>query len=170
MSRLTYEQIRPTEKQVEENSTLMDNVVKEIVTPYVKDLDKYVEFIASILKDGQNPPTNAELDDFCMNLSTYIYFASGMCEYLGIRDDISKAIYREIYHSKRAELDSGTVADKNSLAELQSQNEQLTSICFTRAYKIMRSKVDAAQELLSSIKKVISRRMQEYELTRLQSN
>ena len=167
MAIITSEQIKKLSGEVEANSELMDEVVQSIIEPYCKDLDKYVLFIKDCLGDGENPPTNEELDDFCMNLSTLIYFASAMCEQIGIRDDISKAIYKEIYHSKRSALEHGTVADKNSLAELQSQNEQLTSICYSRAYKIMKAKVESAQELLGSAKKVLSRRMSEMELTRI---
>lgn len=152
---------------VENNSKTIDSIVDEIIQPYCKDLDNYVLFIKDCLKDGENPPTDGELDDFCLNLSTYIYFAGGMCEQLGIRDDISKAVWKETYHSSRAGLDKGTVADKDSLAELNSQQEQLTNICYNRAYKIMKSKVENAQELLQSCKKVLSRRMQETELTRI---
>ena len=106
--------IKPIEDKVEENSREMDAVVDNIIQPYIKDLDKYILFIKDILADGQNPPTDAELDDFVMNLSTYIYFASGMCEQLGIRDDIAEAIYKEVYHSSRSNIEAGTVADKNS--------------------------------------------------------
>lgn len=162
------ENLSPIQEQIEANSLLMDEIVQQIIEPYCMDLDNYVMFIRDVLRDGNNPPTNDELDDFCMNLSTLIYFASSMCERLGIRDDISRAIYKEIYHQKRSEISTGTVADKNSLAELQSQNEQLTSICFSRAYKQMKAKVESAQELLSSCKKVLTRRMSEYELTHMQ--
>lgn len=153
--------------QVEEHSKIIDNIVGDIINPYCKDLDKYVLFIKDCLKDGENPPTTDELDDFCLNLSTYIYFAGGMCEQLGIRDDISKAVYKEMYHTARANLDKGTVADKDSLAELASQEEYIVSSAYTRAYKTLRSKIENAQELLSSCKKVLSRRMAEYELTRI---
>ena len=90
-----------------------------------------------------------------------------MVEQLGIRDDIAKAVYKETYHTTRASQDKGTVADKDSLAELNSQQELLTSICYTRAWKTMKSKVENAQELLQSCKKVLSRRMTEAELTRI---
>ena len=153
--------------RIENNSSQLENIVNDIINPYCKDLDKYVRFIADCLHDGENPPTDAELEDFCMNLSTYIYFAGGMCEQLGIKDDIGKAIYKEIYNTARANQDSGTVADKNSLAELSTQQEQLTSVCYTRAYKVMKSKVENAQALLSSVKKVLYHRMQEQELTRI---
>lgn len=157
------------QENIESNAGALDRIVDEIISPYCRDLDKYVRFIKDCLKDGENPPTNEELDDFCMNLSTYIYFAGGTCEYLGIRDDIAKAVYKEMYHTARANQSSGTVADKDSLAELASQEEYIVSAAYNRAYRCMKTKVENAQELLQSCKKVLSRRMQEYELTKLQS-
>ena len=153
--------------RVENNSIQLDEIINGIIRPYCKDLDAYIEFIAECLKDGENPPTTQELEDFCMNLSTRIYFAGGLCEQLGVRDDIAKAIYKETYNSSRSSIDKGTVADKDSLAALNSQEEALISSAYTRAYKTMKSKVDAAQELLSSCKKVLSHRIQEEELTRI---
>ena len=155
------------QENIESNAGALDTIVNDIIAPYCRDLDDYVSFIKDCLKDGENPPTNEELDDFCMNLSTYIYFAGGTCEYLGIRDDISKAVYKEMYHTARASQSSGTVADKDSLAELASQEEFIVSAAYNRAYKIMKSKVENAQELLASVKKVLSRRIQEAELTRI---
>lgn len=156
------------QKKVEQHSDSIMKIVNEVIEPYCKDLDKYVVFIRDCLKDGERPPTNEELDDFCMNLSTLIYFAGGMCEQLGIREDISKAVYKEVYHTARASQSEGTVADKDSLAELASQQEQITNVCYSRAYRIMKSKVESAQELLGSVKKVITRRCQELELTHMQ--
>lgn len=161
------EEIKDIQEKVEEHSRIIDDIVYDIISPYCKDLDKYVDFIKECLKDGENPPTTDELDDFCLNLSTYIYFAGGMCEQLGIRDDIAKAVYKEMYHTARASQDKGTVADKDSLAELASQEEYIVSASYNRAYKTLKSKVENAQELLSSVKKVLSRRIQEYELSRI---
>ena len=156
--------------KIENNSSQLDSIVDEIVHPYSKDLDKYVDFIRSCLADGTEKASDVELEDWCLNLSTLIYFAGCMCERLGIREDISKAVYKEIYHTARASQDKGTVADKDSLAELASQEEQLVNVCYSRAYKIMKAKIDNAQELMSSCKKALSRRMQEMELTRLGGN
>ena len=121
------------QENIESNAGALDTIVNDIIAPYCRDLDKYVGFIKECLKDGENPPTNEELDDFCMNLSTYIYFAGGTCEYLGIRDDIAKAVYKEMYHTARASQSSGTVADKDSLAELASQEEYIVSAAYNRA-------------------------------------
>lgn len=162
------DRIREIQEKVESHTNDIMVIVNSIIEPYCRDLDNYVLFISDCLKDDENPPTSDELDDFCMNLSTLIYFAGGMCEQLGIRDDISKSVYKEVYHTARASQETGTVADKDSLAELFSQQEQITNICYNRAYKIMKSKVENAQELLGSCKKVLSRRMSEFELTHMQ--
>lgn len=164
---INIDKIKDIKLHIENNSKTIDSIVNEIIQPYCKDLDNYVRFISDCLKDGETPPTDEELDDFCLNLSTYIYFAGGMCEQLGIRDDISKAVWKETYNTARSVQDKGTVADKDTMAELNSQQEQLTNICYNRAFKIMKSKVENAQELLSSCKKVATRRMNEYQLTHL---
>lgn len=163
----TEEKVTEIRSRVEHNSSKVQEIVDEIVEPYVKDLDNYVDFIRSILKDGENPPTAQELDDFCMNLSVYIYYASGMQEQLGIKDDIARAIYKEMYHASRDSIEKGTIADKDSLAELASQNEALISSAYKRAYNTVKAKVSAAQEIMGSVKKIISRRMAETELTRI---
>lgn len=152
---------------VESNSEKMDSIVNDIISTYVEELDKYVAHIDERLCQKENPPLDAELESFCLNLSTLIYFAGGMCEQLGIRDDIAKAVYKEMYNTSRDNIAVGTVQDKNSLAELASQQEQLVSIAYTRAYKIMKAKVENAQELLASCKKAVSRRMQEQQLTNM---
>ena len=167
---MSDEKIASVKDTVEDNSQQIADIVNSIIQPYCQDLDNYVKFIKECLKDGESPPTNQELEDFCMNLSTYIYFAGGMQEQLGIRDDIAKAVYKEHYNASRNALQKGTVADKDSLAELYSQEQAIISVAYTRAYKIMKSKVENAQELLQSCKKVLSRRMQEMELTRIGGN
>ena len=163
---LNVKRVKEIQLHVENNYDKINDIVKGIIKPYTKELDEYVQFIKDILKDGENPPTIQELEDFCMNLSTDIYFAGGMQEQLGIKDDIARAVYKEVYNTSRDEK-SGTIADKNSLAELASQQEYLTNVCYTRAYKMTKAKIEAAQEILASCKKIISRRISEMELTRI---
>lgn len=150
---------------VEDNSQVVDKIVLDIIEPYISDLDTYVSFVSDCLKDGNNPPSDAELEDFCLNLSAKIYWASGGQELLGIRADISEAVRKETFNNARDEH-KGTVQDKNSKAELASQQEQLVSICYQRAHKTMKAKVESAQELLGSCKKVLTHRMEELQLTR----
>lgn len=164
---IDLEKISEIKLHIENNSKQMDEIVDTIITPYVEDLDKYVAHIDERLCQKENPPSDVELESFCLNLSSLIYFAGGMCEQLGLRSSIATAVYKEMYNTSRDSLTTGTIADKNALAELQSQQEYLVDIAYKSAYKIVKSKVDNAQELLSSCKKAISRRMQEVELTKM---
>lgn len=164
-SSLNPETVSKIRLHVEDNSQVVDKIVSEIIEPYISDLDNYVAFISDCLKDGNNPPSDAELEDFCLNLSAKIYWAGGGQELLGVRDDIAKAVYKETFNNARDEH-KGTVQDKNSKAELASQQEQLVSICYNRAYKTMSAKIENAQELLGSCKKTLTHRMNEMQLTR----
>ena len=159
--------IRKNQKAIEADFKELNEIIERILKPYSKSLDEYVKVITEALHDINNPPTTSDLDYYCMHLSTDIYWANSISEQLGIKDDISKALYKEMYNTVRDSSD-GTVADKNSLAELSSQQEYLTNVCYSRAYKIMKAKVENAQELLQSIKKVLSHRINEENLTRMQ--
>lgn len=156
--------------KVEENSGKLERTINEIIEVYSGELDEYLNFVRGILRNDEQPPTDAELDDFALNISTLIYFTSVGCEQMGIRDDLSRAAYKEAYNVARSLLDKGTVADKNMQAEIDAQAEHIVNIVYSKAYKILKAKVESAQEVLASVKKVMSRRMNEAELSRMQTN
>ena len=155
---------------IEENSAEIDKTINDIIERYSGELDDYMSFIRGILRNDEQPPTDAELDDFALNLSTMIYYTSVGAEQMGIRDDISQSKYKEAYNVARSLQKSGTVADKNTQAELDAMAEKVVNIVYNKSYKILKAKVESAQEVLSSVKKIISRRMNEAELSRMQIN
>ena len=156
--------IEVLQDRVNNNSKMINDLTNKLVADYCKQLDDYVRFIQSILQDDKHPPTAEELDDFVMNLPTLLYFCGEAQENLGIKTDVAKAVKQEKYNEVYNELQKGTISDKTSKAELAVQSEEITRIIYDRAYKIVKEKMNAAYELLSSCKKVISRRMSEYEL------
>ncbi len=158
--------------KIEANSSEIEKTVSDITSVYSDELDEYVRWVRQLLResDSAGPITDTELDDIVMNLSTIIYFTSTGCEQLGIREDISRSAYKEAYNTARSMLSAGTVADKNAEAEIQTLQERIVEIIFSRSYKILKAKVENAQELLASAKKIISRRVSEYELSRIQVN
>lgn len=155
---------------IEINSKTLELTVNDVISAYSKELDEYMTFILDILKDDTKPATDVELDDFAMNLSTLIYFTSVGAEQMGIRDDLSRAAYKEAYNVARSAIVKGTVADKNMQAEIEAQAEHVVNIVYNKSYKILKAKVESAQEVLASIKKVMSRRQAEFELTRMSLN
>lgn len=63
----------------------------------------------------------------------------------------------------------GTIADKQAASEAGTVEEEIVYRAYQRAYKRIKQKLEAAYEVLSSIKKVISRRMGEQELANVDS-
>lgn len=156
--------------KVEENAQVLEKTIKEITDPYSAELDDYMIFVRGILRNDEQPPTDVELDDFAMRISTLIYFTSVGCEQMGVRDDLSRASYKEAYNVARSLLNKGTVADKNMQAEIDAQAEHIVNIVYNKAYKILKAKVESAQEVLASVKKVMGRRQTEMEVSSMQVN
>lgn len=165
---IKQKEIEILQDRINENSKLINELTNKLVADYCKQLDEYIKFIQQVLQDDKNPPTSQELDDFVMNLPVLLYFCGEAQENLGIKTDVAKAVKQEKYNEIYREV-KGTIADKTAKSELEAQSETITYIIYDRAYKIVKEKMNAAYELLSSIKKVISRRMTEYELGNVDS-
>ena len=139
-------------------------IVDNIVISICADLDEYMAALDTILTTQKAPISDEQLDDFTLNLSSLLYFVSAGQENLGIKEDVSKAVQKEIYNKVRQKA-KGTVADKDMAAQLQSQNEVLTTIIYSRAYKKVKLRAEAAADMINSVKKVMTRRIAEYEMS-----
>ena len=115
--------------------------------------------------DTFSKPDSFPVYDFVLTLPTLLYFVSESQEALGIREDVSKAYEKDKFNETISHTE-GTVAVKTALAELETQNEYLAKVVYQRAYKKIKLRVEAAYELLQSVKKVLSRRMLALELSK----
>ncbi len=158
--------VRQLQRKVEKNSDLINSIVNKLVSDYCQPLDDYISFIKEILDDPNHPPTDRELDDFTLNIPVLLYFTGEAQESLGVKEDVAKAIRQELYN-EIFDKSEGTIADKTALAELATQNEYITYIAYQRAYRKIKLRMEAGYETLQSVKKVITRRGQEYELTKI---
>ena len=158
--------IRLLQKRIDANSDIVDSIVNRLVSDYCKPLDEYMEFIRNILNDTANPPTDRELDDFTLNIPVLLYFTGEAQEALGIKEDVAKAVKQELYN-EIYDKSTGTIADKTAVAELATQNEYIAHIAYQRAYKKVKLRMEAANEMLQSVKKVISRRISEYDMSKV---
>ena len=94
---------------------------------------------------------------------------------VGIKADVSKAARQEVYNSAYLNNQSmdpdkkskTTVAENVAVAEEESKYQTVIQSIYERVYKIIKFKIDAGYELLSSLKKVLSRRMQEIDTERM---
>lgn len=160
------ENIRKVQRDVDKNSKLITESADRLVSQYCEDLDKYMNHIRLILSYKDNPPTDMELEEFTLNLPVLLYFTGEAQESLGIKEDISKAIQLEVYNIAY-EQSKGTIADKTAIAEQAATNEIITHIIYQRAYKKIKLRMELGNETLQSVKKVVSRRIAEYGLSKV---
>ena len=155
--------------RVEDNSSKVEKLVDELVNTHCHQLDELVQMFKEILHDKDNPITEEELDEICLKLPSYLYFIGEAQEKFGIKEDIAKSVNMELYNEVHRRT-PGTIADKQAASESATIEEDIVYRAYQRSYKRIKQKLEAAYELLSSIKKVISRRMGETELSNVDSS
>lgn len=155
--------------QIDMDAAELDDIVNRLVTQCCKELDDYVSYVKELLDDERNPISDSELDDFILTIPTLLYFVGAAQENLGIREDVAKMIEAQKYHEALIET-SGTVANKQAMAKLATQDNTMVVIVYQRATKQIKSRIDAAYEVLQSAKKVLSRRISELELSKTNPN
>lgn len=164
-SNVDLEKVRKNNERVESLTAVVRDMVKSIVDEVCKDLDKYMAQIDEILCDKDNPVSDDELEDFTLILPSLLYLVSSRREELKVKEDVAKAVHKDVYNRVR-EKAQGTVADKDTAADLAAQSEAITVIVLQRAGTTIKAREEAAWEMLNSVKKVLTRRTVELELTR----
>ena len=159
------DKVHQNNERVESLTSVVRDMVKGIVDEACADLDKYMHTIDEILCDKDNPVSDEELEDFTLNLPSLLYLVSSRREELRIKEDVAKAVHKDVYNRVR-EKAQGTVADKDTAADLAAQSEAITVIVLQRAGSTIKTREEAAWEMLNSVKKVLTRRTAEMELTR----
>lgn len=153
----------------ENNVTHFTRISDDLVKAYTEDLDNLMQKINedTVLKE----PTDRELEQYVLELSNMLYFVGSRLESMGIRDDLSKLAAKQVYNNTYLETGntvSGkkpTVAELSAIAEDSSRYETIMNNIYSRAYRQIKYKSDAAYEMLSSLRKIISKRMQELQLS-----
>lgn len=169
-------------KLIEETSTkaqYLEEIVNNVVNGYTSALDVIMKEVCDNIVNVENPSTEI-LEKYFLELSNCIYFISERTERLGIYDGISKASAQEVYNKTYLEHQGSnvgvvgakkpTVAESTAVAENETLYNNMVNEVYNRAYKIVKNKVDSAQTMISTISKVLSRRMSEAQLTSIQGN
>lgn len=152
----------------ENNVKYFDDIVCDIVTKYTKPLDEIMDKIKEFLVDSNNI-VESDVEKYFLELSSALYYIAEQSERLSVYDIISKAAYKEVYNAaylgnqvKDAEKkNKTTVAENQAVAENASIYESAVNEMYSKAYKIVKNKVDAAQTMASTLSKILSKKMQE---------
>ena len=158
-------------EDTDENVEYFNKISTETANRYTEVLDKLMKIIYSgVVKDNA---TDEQLEKYYLELTSVVYFMGDKLEQLNISGDMAKASEKEVYNKaylsnqiKDSERkNKTTVAENQAVAEQESQYEAVVSSIYEHAYKMVKFKIDAAKDMINTLRKVISRRMQEQQLS-----
>lgn len=169
------DQVSSLLKNTDDNSEYFTSVTNEVIKSYSQDLDHIMNSIRNIIQNSSNVEIDV-IEQYILLLSNTLYFIGEKLEVVGIKSDVSKAARQEIYNRAYLENDiekfdengkrSKPTKDANiAVAEEKSKYESVVNNIYERTYKVIKFKIDAGYEMLSSLKKIINRRMQEIDLS-----
>lgn len=158
------DQMEATDK----NANYFTQISDSLVEAHTKDLDELMRRIKMDTIDTE--ASDALLERYILELSNLLYFVGQRLENMGIKEDLSKIAAKEVYNNSymdnlNREGKKPTVAELTSTAENDSKYETVITTIYSRAYRQIKYKSDAAYEMLSSLRKIVSKRMQEYQLS-----
>ena len=152
-------------ERIIDKSNDLEKAVNNIVEFHTKELTAHINSIRAMLKDETDILTDQEIEDIMLRLPIILYDKTDDQELVGLQSDYANQIYKEAYN-EAYKLARGTVADKTSVAELNTMTNKLDQIIFDRAYKIIKQKINMAMETLNAVKKVQSMRQDRENLGR----
>lgn len=165
---ISIEEIEKVVSETEDNLAIYSTISDEVIKRYTKELDDVMQAVYTDIISVPDPSISV-FEKYHLELSNCLYFMQERLEKLGSLDYLSKTKYKEVYN--QAYLDNQipdttsnkkkTVNELVALSEEASKSEAITNDIYARAYKVLKNKIDAANTMISTISKSISRRMGE---------
>ena len=163
--KIEEDSLRVCRHYVDKNAEILNRMVEQIVSKYSSELDNEVRKLKDVLSSSEKLSAD-EIEKYVLLIPAYLYFAVSGLETLGMDNDSAKSVRMEAYNHAILGT-SGTIVDKESTAELQSEKEQFVEMIFSRAYKKLKSKTEVALQLCMSARKVLERRIQDANIDRM---
>lgn len=161
--------MKSTEMNVEYFNTICTQTAKK----YSQPLDNLMTDLYSECIKTENAPTPI-LEKYYLELANLLYFMGERLEQLGIYADMSKSAAKEVYSKHYMEnniKDASTGKNKTTVAELQAsseiaaQYENVVNNIYERSYSILKAKISAGEDMLTTLRKILSSRQAEMQLS-----
>ena len=155
------------------NVKYFTNAIAEVVNNFSGGLDNLMkDLYVNCIRDGN--VTLEVLENYYLELSNMVYFMQEKVEELGAYTDMSQSACKEVfsksYLNQSGQKDASgksksTVAELNAVANLDSQYESVVADIHGRAYKIVKGKISSAQDMMNTLRKIITSRQSEMQLS-----
>lgn len=171
------DQVTKLLNETQENTQYFQDIVSKVVQTYCIGLDQVMKDIYTDIIQVDYPATEI-IEKYFLSLSNYVYFMGEKLEMLGTYDAMSKSAYKQVYNTAYLnnqvkdvdKKNKTTVAENQAIAENAALYEGTVNDIYNRAYKIVKNKIDAAQTMISTLSKVLSKRIQEQQFSQSQNN
>lgn len=160
-------------KQTSSNVEYFNETSTTVIKKYSSALDSLMSDLFIECIQNKNSSTDV-LEQYYLELSNMIYFMIEKVEQLGVYADMSKSASKEVYSksylsNQVKESSTGknktTVAELQATAEIDSQYENVVANIYDHAYKVVKGKISAGQDMMNTLRKIISHRMSEEQLS-----
>ena len=156
----------------DDNVMAFQDICVKVVEYYSNDLDDLMSKIKQDVVEVDEVDTNT-IERYFLRLTNHLYFMGVQVETLGVYDDLSEISAKEEYNTTFIESQGiapsdvkskMTVAERQALAEESAKYGFTVNSIYNRAYKIIKFKIESAQEMVKTLSKVLSKRMAEMQL------
>lgn len=160
-------------KETADNVTYFNNACENVIKQYSDPLDNLMsDLYVECIKDGN--ATVDILNKYYLELSNMVYFMIDRLEQIGVYADMARGASKEVYSKSylaNQVKESGTGKNKTTVAELQaqagidSQYESVVADIYDHAYKVVKGKVSSAQDMMNTLRKILSVKSTEMQLS-----
>lgn len=173
LDNIDVEKVETILKSTEQNVKYFNDTCDKVVKSYSSSLDSLMKDLYVDCVMNKNPSIET-LEQYYLELSNMIYFMIEKLEQLGVYADMSESASKEVYSKAYLDLSldkdekgksKATVAELQAKASVSSQYESVVSSIYERAYKIVKGKVTSAQDMVNTLRRILSTRTSEMQLT-----
>lgn len=167
-SSIDLEEIKSIKLNIDKSVAQIQKMSDEIVNSYTSVLDEIMREVKENVID-KDVVGDSILETYFLELTEALYFIGSKSEFLGLYEDFAKSNqkikYNDAYSKNQLNASingkKATVDENRAFAEDKSMNETVVGYIYSRSFRIVKSKVDSANEMVKTLSKIISKRMTE---------
>lgn len=162
---MNKEAVEKLQRDIDKDSKQVKLLIDKLVNKYCSQLDKEMKYAHDIIYSQDNnfsDISDSELEEIILSLPASVYWSSQGLEDISIKQNIAKMIrdksFIESFNEKQ-----GNIGKKNIEANADIEIENITEFIYDTALKSIKLKQSYAIEMLQSVKKIYSKRINDNE-------
>lgn len=157
--------------ELNSNMQYFEAIGRPLLEEYSKDLDDKVAAVKSYLDQVKQYNLDFDMNSIqkaLLDLTTTIFFTTEKLEKVGWLEDVSKLQYQTTYNNayleKQGDYAAGTkftVQQLKAYADQIALSDNVLNFIYSRCSKILKDKIDSANDVSKALSKILSARIQE---------